>query len=158
MAADEQDDRGSEFWEEQAREDGPDLRRQILRWLLLFAGLTAAAVFVLWWSGSALHYTASRLDNSAAAGYKVSGIVRDSMSGAAIAWARVADTGEGKPPHFETTADREGKFELITISEPHRIQASALGYRPALIAVGRAWYMWMPKGAEHIDIHLQPER
>ena len=63
----------------------------------------------------------------------------------------------GHPPHFETTADHSGNFQLSTIPEPHQISVAALGYRPQAIVVGSHWFFWNPKGKEQLDVRLKPE-
>jgi hypothetical protein len=84
-------------------------------------------------------------------------VVRDAGTGQPIPWAEIVDDPAGRPPQFRTAADRLGAYELVTIAEPHTVQAIALGYRMGATRVGKAWYTWMPKGSEHVDIKLQKE-
>lgn len=149
-------DRPLEFWEEEGIACRRDMRRYAVRWALIFAALIGGVFFAMWWSSSAVHFSSSRVQQTTGPTYRVTGIVQDS-AGKAAAWAEISDDLSGRPPFFHTTADRFGAFELLTIAEPHKIQVSALGYKPATAQVGRAWYLWMPKGAEKIEIVLRTE-
>ena len=57
---------------------------------------------------------------------------------------------------FHADADYRGVFELLTLAEPHRIRVSAPGYRPLSLSIGRAWFVWMPRGNEKKNIDLPP--
>src|SRR5260370_7822178 len=120
-----------EFWEEQSADDQRDLRRQIVRWSILFALLIAGVVFAFWWSGSAVHFSASRVEQTTGPTYRVTGIVRDAATGQPIPWAEVTDDPAGRPPFFHPTADRFGAYELLTIPELHNLRAPPLASRPA---------------------------
>jgi hypothetical protein len=146
-----------EFWREEVSEDRRDMRKLMLRWGLLFAGVLAGMFFALWWAGAALHFTASRVDETTRATYKVSGIVRNAVTGVPIPFPLVEDDPAGRPPLFRTTGDLHGAYLHLTIAEPHTLRISALGYKPAEQHVGKAWYRWFPYGSEHVDIALQPE-
>ena len=147
----------SEFWQEQSEEDHRDLRKQVVRWALLFVLLIGFLGFAAWWASSAVRFSASRVERTTSASYRVVGIVRDATTGAPIPWAEIADDPAGRPPLFQASADRVGAFELLTIAEPHEVIVSALAYRPVSVRVGRAWYIWMPKGTEQIEIKLSHE-
>ncbi len=147
----------AEFWEEEAGAQGEDLRKHLVRWVLVFAGLCAAVFFTIWWASSAVRFSASRVTASTAPSYRVSGVVRDARSGAPIPWAEIGDDPAGQPPFFRTTADRFGAFALLTIAEVHRIRVSALGYKPSMVQIGKAWFQWLPWGRERLNIALQPE-
>ena len=149
-------DRPLEFWEEENGAVRRELRRYAVRWALAFAALAGGMFFALWWSGSAVHFSSSRVEQTTGPTYRVTGLVHDT-AGSTIPWAEITDDVSGRPPFFHTTADRFGAFELLTIAEPHKIQVTALGYKPASVQIGRAWYMWMPKGAEKIEIVLSSE-
>ena len=99
----------------------------------------------------------SRVQSTTGASYKISGRVRDAASGAPVSWAEIADAPSGRPPLFHATADRFGAYELLTLAEPHNVIVTALGYRPAIVRVGKAWYVWMPKGGEKLEIKLRKE-
>lgn len=146
-----------EFWEEQAVEDQRDLRKQVVRWCFLFVLLIAFLGFAAWWASSAVHFGASRVERSTGPSYHVAGTVHDAASGAPVPWAEITDDPAGRPPLFHASADRLGAFELLTIAEPHNIVISALGYRAANLRVGRAWYLWMPKGSEAVVVKLTRE-
>ena len=148
-------DRPTEFWQEAKTADRADLRRYAVRWAMAFALLIAGMFFVLWRSSSAVHFGSSRVEARTAATYRVIGQVVDT-AGRPVAWARVADDPGGKPPLFETAADRHGNFELLTIAEPHDIVAVALGYRESRVQVGKSWYLWMPSGDQRVRITLTP--
>lgn len=147
----------SEFWEEEDQDNRRQMQKQVMRWALLFILLCCFAAFAIWWASSAINFTTSRVDATTGATYRVRGVVRDAVTGAPVPWAEVGDAPSGRPPLFHTTADRNGAYELLTIAEQHTILVNALGYRPATARVGKAWYAWMPKGAEKLDIKLQKE-
>jgi hypothetical protein len=148
----------SEFWEEEVKDDRREMRKQVLRWSLLFVLLCGGVFFAIWWASAAVHFSASRVDATTGSNYRITGIVRDAATGSPIPWAEIADAPSGRPPLFHATADRFGAYELLTIAEPHTVFVTALGYRPGSVRVGKAWYMWMPKGWEKMDIKLQAER
>lgn len=145
-----------EFWQEEERSGRVDMRRYIVQWSLISAALIGGAAFALWWSSAAVHFSASRVEQTTGPTWRVVGLVHDAR-GAPVPWAEITDAPSGRPPFFHATADRFGAFELLTIAEPHRIQISAPGYKPAAAQIGRAWYMWMPKGLEHVSIVLSSE-
>ena len=88
----------SEFWQEEAREGQRDLRRVVLRWAILFGILLAALAFVLWWTSSAVEFSASRVRQDTQATYRVAGAVRDAGTGKPIPWAHLSDDPAGRPP------------------------------------------------------------
>lgn len=147
----------SEFWEEESHGDRREMKKQAARWGLLFILLCCFAGFAIWWASSAVRFSASRVQATTDPAYRVSGVVRDAVTGRAVPWAEIADAPSGRPPLFHTTADRLGAFDLLTIAEQHNILINALGYRPGSARVGKAWYTWMPKGRERMDIQLQKE-
>ena len=147
----------AEFWQEEAIEGRREMRRQALRWSLVFGLLIAGVVFALWWAGSAVHFSASRVEATTGPSYQVTGVVLDSRSGAPVAWAEITDEPTGRPPFFHSMADRFGSYSLSTVAEPHHLVVSALGYHAGRVAVGKKWYVWMPQGAEVANVKLQPE-
>jgi hypothetical protein len=155
--ADENHPATPEFWRQEQIDERGEMRRQTLRWGLLFAAVFAFVFFAFWWAGSAVRFGASRVETTTAATWRVWGTVRDARSGAPIPWAKLRDDPSGRPPLFEATAALDGAFELFTIAEPHEISVSALGYRLKRVRVGRSWYIWMPRGAEKADITLEPD-
>jgi hypothetical protein len=148
----------AEFWEEQSAEDRRDLRRLIVRWSLIFILLLGGMFFAAWWSSSAIHFSTSRMDQTTGPAYRVTGVVRDVATGLPVPWAEIADDPSGRPPLFHATADRLGAYELLTVAELHNLQVRALGYRTETAQVGKAWYVWLPKGSERLDIKLQREQ
>ncbi len=147
----------AEFWEEEAVEERKQMGKQALKWGLLFLLLCGGLFFALWWASSAVRFSSSRVQANTGATYRVFGVVKDALSGAPVAWAEIVDEPSGHPPHFQTTADRFGVFELSTIAEPHYLLVNALGYRQERVRIGQAWYTWMPKGEEKKDIALLKE-
>ena len=66
------------------------------------------------------------------------------------------DDPAGQPPFFRADAGLRGDYELATLAEPHRIRVSAPGYRPLILEIGRAWFIWIPRGKEKKNIELMP--
>lgn len=146
-----------EFWQEEEFNERREMGRFYVKWGLVFAGLIAFAAFALWWAGSALSFSASRVSGSGKPSYKVFGAVIDARSGAPVPWAKIQDDPEKRPPLFETSADFHGKFELLTLPEPHNLVIAAYGHKPKRIPIGKTWYLWMPSGEEEIEVSLDPE-
>lgn len=128
-----------------------------MRWTLLFAGLLLALLSALWWSASAVHFTASRVEADTPATYRVHGVVRDARTGAPIPFARIEDHPDGRAPLFHAVADVRGEFELATLAEPHQIVVTGLGYKAVIRSVGKPWYLWLPRGVERVNVLLEPE-
>jgi hypothetical protein len=146
-----------EFWREEPTEERTLFLKQIVRLVLLFAGLSAGVFFAFWWSGSAIHFGASRLTESTRPTYMITGKVTDARTGAPIPWVSVQDDTSGQPPFQRTLGSLGGEFNLQTIAEPHFVLFSALGYKPERIKVGKAWYHWMPSGSEQLQVKLEQE-
>jgi hypothetical protein len=146
-----------EFWRDEAGEERRLFRKHVVRVSLIFVGLCAAVFFAFWWSGSAVHFGASRIGATTLATYVVSGRITDAKSGAPVPWVDVRDDPGGPAPHHRALGSLHGEFALHTIAEPHELVFAALGYKPARRKVGRVWYLWMPSGTEWIDIRLEPE-
>jgi hypothetical protein len=147
----------SEFWEEEEFNEKREMGRFLTKWAVIFAGLIAFVLFVLWWASSALSYSASRVGGAGKPEYKVTGVITDARSGAPVPWAVVRDDPEKRPPRFETTSDFHGKFELKTLPEPHDLIIAAYGHKAKRIGIGRSWFLWMPSGEEELEIVLDPE-
>jgi hypothetical protein len=133
------------------------LVRYVFRLTAAFLLLFGAVSFAFWWSGSAVRFGASRAAGQASPTWRVEGVVRDAITYEPIPWARVEDDPGGRPPLFQTDADQRGSFALLTLPEPHRVQISAPNYRTARIQIGRAWYLWAPKGEEKREFRLVSE-
>jgi hypothetical protein len=150
-----------EFRPEDESEEAAELRelfaRSALRMTAAFALLFGGVFFAFWWSGSAIRFGAARAADHAVATWKVSGTVRNSLTGQPVPWASVEDDPAGQPPFFRADADHSGAYELLTFAEPHRIRVSSPGYRTAFVEVGRAWFLWMPRGGENKVIELSPQ-
>ena len=146
-----------EFWQEEPAESQKLYRKQAVRWGLLFVCLCAGVFFAFWWSGSAVHFGASRVTETTAPTFRLLGTAIDAKTGAAIPWVSVQDDPAGHPPLFQTLGDVNGSFELITIPEPHYVIFSALGYRSRRVKIGKIWYLWMPSGDERMQVRLEPE-
>ena len=147
-----------EFRPEDESEEAADLRqlfvRTALRLTAAFALLFGLVFFAFWWSGSAIRFGAARAANRAAPAWRISGTVRNSLTGQPIPWATVEDDPAGRPPFFRADADYKGAYELVTLAEPHKVRVSAPGYLQTQVEVGRAWFLWMPSGVETKSIEL----
>ena len=146
--------RDEDLWEEV--ESRGAWMRPTLRLAVLFALLFGGVFFAFWWAGSAVRFSAARAGDRSAPTWRVWGTVRDAVTHQPIPWALVEDDPAGQPPFFRADAGYSGTFELVTLAERHRIRVSAPGYRPLLVDVGRAWFVWMPRGDEKKNIELQP--
>ena len=152
--------RHDEDWPEEAEsgelESGGMWLRPALRLAILFALLFAGVFFAFWWAGSAVRFSAARAGDRSVPTWRVWGTVRDAATHRPIPWALVEDDPGGQPPFFRADADYNGIFELMTLAESHRVRVSAPGYRPLLLDIGRAWFVWMPRGDEKKNIELLP--
>ena len=146
-----------EFWEEEEFNERREMKQFLAKWGFIFAGIIGFLVFVLWWASSALSYSASRVGETGKPEYKVTGVITDARSGAPVSWAKVQDDPQKRPPRFETTADFNGKFELMTLPEPHDLIIAAYGHKPKRVAIGKGWFLWMPSGEEELEIVMDPE-
>jgi hypothetical protein len=141
--------------------EDPELReifvRTGLRVAAAFAVIFGLVFFAFWWSGAAVGFGARRAAGQAQPTWRVQGTVRNAASREPVPWASVEDDPGGRPPLFGTDANYSGTYELITLAEPHRLRVSAPGFETAWISVGRAWFLWFPKGIEQRDVVLQPK-
>ena len=145
---------------EDQSEEGVELRslfaRTAIRMATAFALLFGGVFFAFWWSGSAIRFGAARAAGQAQPSWRVTGIVRNSVTGQPVPWASVEDDPTGHPPFFRTDADYAGVYELSTLAEPHRVRITSPGYRPAIVEIGRTWFLWMPSGGEKVNIDILP--
>jgi len=141
---------------QEATESGELWLRPALRLAIVFALLFGGVFFAFWWAGSAVRFSAARAGDRSLPTWRVSGTVRDALTHQPIPWALVEDDPAGPPPFFRTDAGYGGDFELVTLAEPHRIRVSAPGYHSVLVDIGRAWFVWMPRGNEKKNIDLLP--
>jgi hypothetical protein len=148
---------GRDFWTEQAAEDRKDLGRQVIRWLLAFVLLFGGVFYAFWWSGAAVDFGASRVTGSVRPTYKVSGLVRDRVTGEPVRWAEVVTDSSEHVPYFRAETDQHGRFELITLSAPHSLRVNGHGYQSEIIRVGRDWVRWWPRGSETVEVRMVPQ-
>lgn len=130
--------------------------RVALRLAVVFCLLFGGVFFAFWWAGSAVSFSAARAGDRTAPTWRISGTVRDAVTRQPIPWATVEDDPAGQPPFFRADAGLRGDFEFDTLAEPHRLRISAPGYHPSTVDIGRAWFVWMPRGHENRDIQLVP--
>jgi hypothetical protein len=128
------------------------LARLALVFLLLFAGVYVA----FRWSGAAVNFGSLRVSGRATPTWQVNGVVKDRQTRQPIPWARVEDDPAGRPPFFSADADRDGRFLLLTLAEPHRVRVSAPNYVTTLVDIGRVWFLWTPRGGERRELLLEP--
>ncbi|MBS1856262.1 MAG: carboxypeptidase regulatory-like domain-containing protein [Acidobacteria bacterium] len=140
--------------------DDPELRhllvRHALRIAAIFFVVFGAVFFAFRWSGAAVRFGAMRAAGAAAPTWRVTGVIRDARTGEPIPWASVEDDPAGRPPLFRADADIEGRYDLLTLAEPHRLRVSAPGYRTRVLRIGRIWYLWLPRGEERSNPRLDP--
>src|SRR3954453_9540669 len=136
-----------DFRPEDQSEEAADLRnlyaRTAVRVTLAFGLLFAGVFFAFWWSGAAIRFGAARAADTAVPTWKITGWVRNSVTGEPVPWALVEDDPSGRPPFFRTDADHAGAFELFTLAEPHRILVASPGYRSVTVTIGRTWFLWV---------------
>jgi hypothetical protein len=145
------------FDQEQAADLRGHFLRQAIRLTLAFGLLFGLVFFAFWWSGSAIRFGASRVAERAETSWRITGTVRDAITRRPVPWAAVTDDAGGRPPFFHTDADQSGVFELLTLPEPHQVLVSAPGYKTVTVRVGRAWFLWLPRGREKRDLEMFPE-
>ncbi len=145
------------FDQEVSSDLGRQYLRQAIRLSLGFVLLFAGVFLILRWSGAAVGFGASRVGDRGTPTWHVIGCIRSAATHEAVAWAAIDDDSRGRPPFFHADADRSGIFDLLTLSEPHRIRVSAPGYRPTMVPVGRVWFLWIARGQERKDVELAPE-
>jgi len=142
-------------------EEETDLRDVFIRSGVRVAGAFALLFGVVfcafWWSGKAVEFGAARAGGRAVPTWRVSGLVRDARTRQPVPWAAVADDSGGRPPLYGTDADYAGRYQLFTLAEPHRVRISAPGYRTVMVRIGRAWFLWLPRGEERLNVDLEPE-
>jgi len=153
----EDPERPYSFLHEEIAEERFEARRLIFRWTLGFALLFGGVFLAFWWSGSAIRFGAGRVSAGAVPTYRVWGAIRDAKSGDPVPWADIEDDPAGNPPYFRTSADQDGVYSLLTLAEPHNLRISAQGYKPVTLWIGRAWFVWWPRGEERRQIRLNPE-
>jgi hypothetical protein len=150
-----------EWTESPSASEDPELReiyvRTGLRVAAGFALIFGLVYFAFWWSGSAVGFGANRASGKVEPTWRVFGTVRNAVTREPIPWALVEDDPGGRPPLYHIDANYSGSYELITLAEPHRLRVSAPGYQSGSVQVGRAWFLWIPKGSESRDVLLVPK-
>jgi hypothetical protein len=154
---DESDLRPASFDEEESADLRRAYIRQGIRLLAAFVFLIVFVYTVFRWSGAAVRFGASRAASRGTPNWQIRGVVRNAQTHAPVAWAVVEDDPSGQPPFFHTQADQFGSYDLLTLAEPHRLRISAPGYQPAIVRVGRTWFLWLPHGDERRDVELNQE-
>jgi len=145
------------FGEEEAADLRRQYVRQAIRALAAFALLFFFVFLAFSWSGAAVRFGASRVSDRGTPTWTVTGSVRDANTHQPIPWAKIDDDPAGQAPFFHAEANLAGQFELLTLSESHRMIVWAPGYRTQKIGIGRVWFLWMPRGGEKHDVELFPE-
>ena len=145
------------FLDEERVADRHAMHRSLARWILAFIAVFCFAALAFWWSGSAVRYSADRVQQRTKPTYQVSGVITDSRSHQPVPWAEVSTEFQFGGAFFSTTTDQDGKYLLNTLPEPHDLVVKANGYRTNRIHVGKQWYSWTPHGSEKEDTELIPD-
>jgi hypothetical protein len=151
------EERGKDFWEQERARSRYEFLWFSLKWGGLMAGLLIAFLFVMWRSGSAVEFAATRIDETTPPRYRVLGTVKNAATGQPVSWPTAYDDPKGRPPHYKGEPKSDGTFELRTVAEPHDVIVTSLGFHPARVRVGKSWYLWMPAGEERVVVLLTPE-
>jgi hypothetical protein len=144
------------FLEEERQEDRLSMHRTMARWILAFMTIFCFAAMAFWWSGSAVNYSAARVQNRSHPTYQVSGAITDAKTHHPIPWAEISTDFQFGGAFFSTSTDQNGQYTINTLAEPHDLIVKANGYQSARIHVGRQWFSWTPKGSERRDAELSP--
>jgi hypothetical protein len=145
------------FLDEERQEDRLSMHRTLARWILAFIGIFCFATMAVWWSGSAVKYSAARVQNRSNPTYQVTGVVTDAKTHQPIPWAEISTDFQFGGAFFSTTTDQNGQYSLNTLAEPHGLIVKANGYVSARLQVGKQWFSWTPKGSERHDAELLAE-
>lgn len=144
------------FLEEERVEDRLALHRTIARWVIGFAGVFCFAAMAFWWSGSAVRYSAARVEQRTKPTYRVSGVILDNRTHQPVPWAEVSTDFQFGGAFFSTQADQDGKYSIETLAEPHDLVIKANGYKVKRFHVGKQWFSWTPGGSEIDNAELTP--
>ena len=144
------------FLDEERQEDRVALHRTLVRWILSFGVIFCFAAMAFWWSGSAVRYSAARVENRSKPTYQVTGVVTDSRTGQPVPWAELTTDFQFGGAFFSTTTDQNGLYSISTLAEPHDLVVKANGYQIARVHVGKQWFSWTPHGSEKEDVALSP--
>jgi hypothetical protein len=146
------------FSDESRQEDRVSLHRTMARWILAFGVIFCFAAMAFWWSGSAVRYSAARVQNRSNPTYRVTGEVTDAQTHHPIPWAEISTDFQFGGAFFSTTTDQNGQYSINTLPEPHDLIVKANGYQSARVPVGKQWFSWTPHGSEKKDAELTPNR
>lgn len=146
------------FSDESREEDRLALHRTLARWILAFVVIFSFAAMAFWWSGSAVRYSAARVQNRSNPTYQVTGVVTDAQTHQPIPWAEISTDFQFGGAFFSTTTDQHGQYSINTLPEPHDLIVKANGYQSARVRVGKQWFSWTPHGSERKDAELTPGR
>ena len=146
------------FLDEERQEDRVSLHRTLARWILAFIVIFCFAAMAFWWSGSALRYSAARVQSRSKPTYQVSGTVTDARTHQPVPWAEISTDFQFGGAFFSTSTDQNGRYSIDTLAEPHDLVVKANGYQSARIPIGKQWFSWTPRGSERKDTELVPER
>ena len=144
------------FLDEERLEDRVAMHRTLARWIIAFAAIFGFAAMAFWWSGSAVQYSAARVQNRSNPTYQVTGAITDSRTHQPIPWAEISTDFQFGGAFFSTTTDQNGQYTINTLAEPHDLIVKANGYQSSRIHVGKQWFSWTPHGTEKEDSELTP--
>ena len=146
------------FFDEERSADRLAMHRTLARWILAFAVIFSFAAMAFWWSGSAVRYSAARVQNRSNPTYRVTGSITDSRTHQPIPWAEISTDFQFGGAFFSTTTDQNGQYSINTLAEPHDLVVKANGYQTSRIHVGKQWFSWTPHGSETENTELTPAR
>lgn len=134
------------------------MHRTIARWICAFVAIFCFAALAFWWSGSAVQYSAARVQNRSNPTYQITGVVTDSATHQPVPWAEISTDFRFGGAFFSTTADQNGQYSINTLAEPHDLVVKANGYQTTRLHVGHQWFAWTPHGSEKKDAELVPSQ
>jgi hypothetical protein len=144
------------FFDEERQDDRLAMHRTMARWILAFLVIFGCAAMAFWWSGSAVQYSAARVQNRSHPTYQVTGNITDSRTHQPIPWAEISTDFQFGGAFFSTTADQNGQYSINTLAEPHDLVVKANGYQTRRVHVGKQWFSWTPHGSEIENSELTP--
>jgi hypothetical protein len=146
------------FFDEERMADRVSMHRTMARWILAFCAIFGFAAMAFWWSGSAVQYSAARVQNRSNPTYQVTGIISDSRTHAPIPWAEISTDFQFGGAFFSATADQNGRYSINTLAEPHDLVVKANGYQTSRIHIGKQWFSWTPQGSETRNTEMTPSQ
>ena len=146
------------FLDEARQDDRVALHRTMMRWILAFTAIFCFAAMAFWWSGSAVRYSAARVQQDTKPTYKVTGTITDAQTHQPVPWAEISTDFQFGGAFFSTRSDENGQYSIDTLAEPQDLVIKANGYHIARLHVGKQWFSWTPHGSERKDAELTPGR